>query len=51
LPPITAAVFYPWPIVKAELVGLSLSQDSFKMSLEGVVRTVTKDEFAAAIRQ
>jgi hypothetical protein len=51
LPPIAAAVFYPCPIVKAELAGLSLSQDSSKTSLERVVRTVTKDKFAAAIRR
>ncbi len=30
--------------VKSELVDLSLSQDSFEMSLEGIVLIIAKDE-------
>jgi hypothetical protein len=32
-----------------ELAGLSLSQDSFKMSWVGVLQTIAKDEFAKHI--
>jgi hypothetical protein len=37
--------------LKSELVDLLLSQDSFKKSLEGVVRTIAKDPASNAIRR
>jgi hypothetical protein len=32
--------------MKSELAGISMPQDSFKASCDGVVRTIAKDEFA-----
>jgi hypothetical protein len=36
--------------IKSELAGLSLSQDNFRMSCDGIVQTIAKDEFADAFR-
>jgi hypothetical protein len=41
--------FFFWR-VKEELTGLSLDLDSLKETLVGVIRTITADEFATAIR-
>jgi hypothetical protein len=40
-----------FPRLKSELADLLLSHDSFKTSLEGVVWTIAKDEFADASRR
>ncbi len=40
-----------FPSVKSELAGLLLSQDNFKTSWEGVLRTINKDEFATVFQQ
>ncbi len=32
--------------VKSELVGMSLAQDTFKSSWEGVIRIITEEDFA-----
>jgi hypothetical protein len=36
--------------VKAELAGQTLTQETFKNSWEGVIRSVAKEDFAAAFR-
>ncbi len=43
--------FFLFPSVKSELAGLLLSQDNFKTSWEGVMRTINKDEFATVFQQ
>jgi hypothetical protein len=40
--------FFLFPIVKSELAGLSLTQESFQKSWEGAVRTISQDDFATA---
>jgi hypothetical protein len=40
-----------FPRVKSELAGLSMTQESFQKSWEGVVRTIAQDDFTAAFRQ
>jgi hypothetical protein len=37
--------------VKSELAGLSLKQETLQKSWEGVVRTIPKEDFAAAFRR
>jgi hypothetical protein len=37
--------------VKLKLAGISLSQGSFKLSWDGVIQTITKDESADAFQQ
>jgi hypothetical protein len=46
---ITPTNFFLFPRVKSELAGLSLSQDSFETSWEGVLHSIAKDEFAKHI--
>jgi hypothetical protein len=46
---ITPMNFFLFPIVKSELSGLSLSQESFETSWVGVLQTIAKDEFAKHI--
>jgi hypothetical protein len=46
---IASANFFLFWKLKAELADLSLSQSSLKKSLEGVVRTISKNESAAAL--
>ncbi len=48
---ITPVDFFLFPRVKSELAGLLLSQDGFRTSWVGVMRTITKDEFATAFWQ
>ncbi len=44
------ADFFLFPKVKAELAGQTLTQETFKNSWEGVIRSVAKEDFAAAFR-
>jgi hypothetical protein len=37
--------------VKAELAGISMTQDTFQKKWGGVLRTIAKDDFAAAFRR
>ncbi len=37
--------------VKSEMVGVLLSQDSFKTSSDGVIQTIARDEFCKAIQR
>jgi histone-lysine N-methyltransferase SETMAR len=48
--PDLAPADFLFPELKRELVGLTLSQDEFKTKWEGVVRTLTKDDFATAFQ-
>jgi hypothetical protein len=43
--------FFLFPRVKSELAGLTLFQENYRNSWEGVVRIITNEEFAAAFRQ
>ncbi len=47
-PDLAPADFFLFPKVKAELAGQTLRQETFKNSWEGVVRTIPKDDIAAA---
>jgi histone-lysine N-methyltransferase SETMAR len=49
-PDLAPADFFLFPELKRELAGLTLSQDEFKTKWEGVVRTLTKDNFATAFQ-
>jgi histone-lysine N-methyltransferase SETMAR len=49
-PDLAPADFFLFPELKKELAGLTLSQDEFKTKWEGVVRTLTKDDFATAFQ-
>ncbi len=51
LPDLAPADFFLFPRVKSELAGLSLKQETFQKSWEGVVRTIQKEDFAAAFRR
>ncbi len=44
------ANFFLFLIVKAKLVGLTLMQETFKNTCEGVVRSIAKEDFTAAFR-
>jgi hypothetical protein len=46
---IASVNFFLFWQLKAEMADLSLSQSSLKKSLEGVVRTISKNESAAAL--
>jgi histone-lysine N-methyltransferase SETMAR len=50
-PDLAPADFFLFPKLKSELAGISLAQDTFKTTWEGVVRSITKDEFAAAFQR
>ena len=45
---LTPVDFFLFTKVKSELAGKPLTQDTFKKSWEGAIRTVTKDDFTAA---
>jgi histone-lysine N-methyltransferase SETMAR len=49
LPDLAPADFFLFPRVKTELAGLSVNQEAFQKSWEGVVRTILKEDFTAAI--
>jgi histone-lysine N-methyltransferase SETMAR len=51
LPDLAPAEFFLFPRVKYKLAGQTLTQESFKNSWEGVVRTIPKDNFTATFRQ
>jgi hypothetical protein len=42
---------FPLPKGESELAGLSLSQERFKMSCDGVVRTITNNKFVDPFRR
>ncbi len=50
-PDLAPADFFLFPRVKTELAGFSLKQETFQKSWEGVVRTIPKEDFAAAFRR
>jgi histone-lysine N-methyltransferase SETMAR len=50
-PDLAPADFFLFPRVKTELAGLSMNQETFQKSWEGVVRTIPKEDFATAFRQ
>jgi hypothetical protein len=43
--------YFLFPRVKRELGVISVMQESFKESWDGVARTIAKDDFTAAFRQ
>jgi aminoglycoside phosphotransferase len=45
-PNIATEDFFLFGRLKLEFAGISLSQDNFKMSLQGVIQTIAKDKFA-----
>jgi hypothetical protein len=45
------ADYFLFPTLKRELAGLSVSLDEFKTRWEGVVRTLTEDNFARAFER
>ncbi len=50
-PDLAPADFFLFPKMKAELAGQTLTQETFKNSWEGVVRSIAKEDFAAALRR
>ncbi len=50
-PDLAPVNFFLFPRVKTELAGLSMNQETFQKSWEGVVRTILKEYFAAAFRR
>ena len=50
-PDLAPADFFLFPRIKTELAGRTLTADTFKNNWEGVVRTIKKEEFAAAFRR
>ena len=42
------ADFFLFPKLKRELAGITMMQEDFKNKLEGVLRTLSKDDFARA---
>jgi hypothetical protein len=51
LPDLAPADFFLIRRVKTELAGLSLKMETFQKSWEGIVRTIPKEDFAAAFRR
>jgi hypothetical protein len=45
------AGYFLLPRVKAELAVISVTQESFKETLDGVARTISKEDFTMAFRQ
>jgi hypothetical protein len=45
------AEYFLFPRVKTELVVISLMQESFKETWDGVTRTIARDYFTAAFRR
>jgi hypothetical protein len=43
--------FFLFPRLKSELAGLSMTQESFQESWNGVIRSIPQDDFAAAFLQ
>jgi hypothetical protein len=51
LPDLAPADFFLFSRVKEKLAGLTLMQESFKNNWEGVVRSIAKEDYAAAFRR
>ena len=47
-PDLAPADFFLFPKVKMELAGMTLTQETFKNTWEGVIRTIAKEDFATA---
>jgi hypothetical protein len=45
------ADYFLFPTLKRELAGLFMSLDEFKTKWEGVMRTLTEDDFAKAFKR
>jgi hypothetical protein len=45
------ADYFLFPTLQRELAGLSMSLDEFKTKWEGVVRTLTEDDFTRAFER
>jgi histone-lysine N-methyltransferase SETMAR len=50
-PDLAPADFFLFPKLKMQLAGLTLTQDTFKNTWEGVIRTLSKEDFATAFRR
>jgi histone-lysine N-methyltransferase SETMAR len=50
-PDLAPVDYFLFPMLKRELAGLSMSLDEFKTKWEGVVRTLTEDDFARAFER
>jgi histone-lysine N-methyltransferase SETMAR len=50
-PDLAQADYFLFPTLKRELAGLSVSLDEFNTKWEGVVRTLTEDNFARAFER
>jgi histone-lysine N-methyltransferase SETMAR len=50
-PDLASADFFLFRRVKEALAGTTLDQDSLKTAWEGVIRTITADDFATAFRR
>ncbi len=50
-PDLAPVDYFLFPSLKRELGGLSMSLDEFKTKWEGVVRTLTEDNFARAFER
>ncbi len=50
-PDLAQADFFLFRKVKEALAGITLDQDSLKTAWEGVIRTITADDFATAFRR
>jgi hypothetical protein len=50
-PDLAPADFFLFLTLKRELVGLILSLEEFKTKWEGVIRTLTKDDFTTAFQR
>ncbi len=48
-PDLTPAVYFLFPKLKKELAGFTISQEEFKKEWEGVLRRVSRKEFAKAL--
>ncbi len=51
LPALAPADFFLFRKVKEELAGLHLTQETLKSACEGVMRTITEDEFVVTFRR
>ncbi len=51
LPDLAPADFFLFRKVKEALAGITLDQESLKNAWEGVIRTITADDFATAFRR
>ena len=47
-PDLTPANYFLFPKLKKELEGITMTQEKFKKELEGVLRGISREEFAKA---